>query len=142
MKMIDSFQGENRWLSNFWPCTVIFEGEEYKSVEAAFVSAKTTDLNARKIIQNMENPGDVKRFGRSLKLRDDWENIKLNIMYKLLQQKFSKNSILGKKLEATGQQELVENNTWNDTFWGVCNGKGQNNLGKLLMQVRKELYNS
>ena len=62
-------------------------------------------------------------------------------MYKLLQQKFSKNSILGKKLEATGQQDLVENNTWNDTFWGVCNGKGQNNLGKLLMQVRKELSN-
>ena len=139
--MIDSFRGEYRWLSNFWPCTVIFEGEEYKSVEAAFVSAKTTDLNARKIIQNMENPGDIKRFGRSLKLRDDWENIKLNIMYKLLQQKFSKNSILGKKLEATGQQELVENNNWNDTFWGVCNGKGQNNLGKLLMQVRKELSN-
>lgn len=140
--MIDSFRGEYRWLSNFWPCTVILDGEEYKSVEAAFVAAKTTDLNARKIIQNMENPGHVKRFGRSLKLRDDWENIKLNIMYKLLQQKFSKNSILGKKLEATGQQELVENNTWNDTFWGVCNGKGQNNLGKLIMQVRKELYNS
>ena len=139
--MIDSFRGEYRWLSNFWPCTVIFEGEEYKSVEAAFVAAKTTDLKARKIIQTMEKPGDVKRFGRSLKLRDDWENIKLNIMYKLLQQKFSKNSILGEKLEATGQQELVENNTWNDTFWGVCKGKGQNNLGKLLMQVRKELSN-
>ena len=33
----------------------------------------------------------------------------------------------------------IEGNTWNDTFWGVCNGQGQNWLGKILMLVRSEL---
>ena len=40
---------------------------------------------------------------------------------------------------ATGDAELVEGNTWNDTYWGVCNGVGHNHLGKILMQVRQEL---
>jgi predicted NAD-dependent protein-ADP-ribosyltransferase YbiA (DUF1768 family) len=42
-------------------------------------------------------------------------------------------------LKATGDEELVEGNWWNDTFWGVCNGVGENNLGKLLMKIRAEL---
>ena len=36
----------------------------------------------------------------------------------------------------TGDEELVEGNTWSDTTWGVCNGVGENKLGRLLMIVR------
>jgi hypothetical protein len=43
------------------------------------------------------------------------------------------------QLIATGDAELIEGNTWNDTFWGVCNGKGSNFLGKALMDIRKKL---
>lgn len=46
--------------------------------------------------------------------------------------------ILSEMLEATGDAELIEGNHWGDTFWGVCNGVGQNNLGKLLMAIRSE----
>lgn len=46
---------------------------------------------------------------------------------------------LREKLLATGDAELVEGNTWGDRFWGVCNGVGQNWLGRLLMQVRDEI---
>jgi hypothetical protein len=42
-------------------------------------------------------------------------------------------------LLATGDKELIEGNTWGDTFWGVCNGIGQNHLGKILMAKRTEL---
>ena len=38
-----------------------------------------------------------------------------------------------------GEEYLEEGNTWHDTYWGVCNGKGKNKLGKILMQVREEL---
>lgn len=137
--MIDSFRGENRWLSNFWPCKVQLDGEWYDSTEAAFVAGKTLDKEKRKQIQNMKNTGEIKRFGRTLKLRDDWEQVKVSIMLALLRQKFAKDSLLGEKLLATWPQELVEGNTWNDTFWGVCRGRGQNMLGKLLMQVRSEI---
>ena len=46
---------------------------------------------------------------------------------------------LSELLIGTEDVELVESNNWNDTFWGVCNGKGKNHLGKILMEVREEL---
>jgi predicted NAD-dependent protein-ADP-ribosyltransferase YbiA (DUF1768 family) len=48
---------------------------------------------------------------------------------------------LANALLATGQAQLVEGNTWNDTYWGVCHGEGLNVLGMLLMQVRADLKN-
>ncbi len=45
---------------------------------------------------------------------------------------------LRERLLATGDQTLIEGNTWGDTYWGVCRGVGLNNLGTLLMQVREE----
>lgn len=53
--------------------------------------------------------------------------------------KFSQDKDLRDKLIATGNTELIEDNTWNDRFWGVCNGEGINHLGKLLMELRDEL---
>ena len=52
-----------------------------------------------------------------------------------------KNPELRSLLLATGNEELVEGNWWRDTYWGVCEGVGQNKLGKLLMQVREEVKN-
>jgi ribA/ribD-fused uncharacterized protein len=121
---------------------VVLDGDEYSSTEAAYVAAKTTNTVVRRQIREMRNTGSVKSFGRTLKLRDGWEELKVEIMLNLLRQKFSKGSELGLKLVATGQQELIEGNTWNDTFWGVCNGRGLNTLGKLLMQVRQEITSS
>ena len=57
----------------------------------------------------------------------------------LLRQKFSdQNKVLKEKLLATGEAEIVEGNDWDDTFFGVCNGVGENQLGKLLMKIRDE----
>lgn len=136
------FQGEYRWLSNFWPCSVLLDGMKFNSVEAAYVAAKTTDIAVRKQVQELTKPGDCKRFGRSIKLRTDWESIKLQIMEDLLRQKFAKGSPLAKKLVATGTSRIEEGNKWGDTFWGVCRGKGNNHLGKLLMKIRTELLSN
>ena len=85
------------------------------------------------------DPSSAKRKGRRVKLRDDWEEVKDQIMYEIVLNKFSQNEELRKKLIATGDEYLTEGNTWHDTYWGVCNGKGKNKLGKILMQVREEL---
>jgi hypothetical protein len=138
-KAIDKFFGEHRFLSNFWPCTVFYEGDEYPSVEHAYVAAKTTDREVRKQIQEEPKAGAVKKLGRQITLRTDWEDIKLEVMESLVTQKFTFNTDLREKLLSTGDSELVEGNTWGDTFWGVCKGEGQNNLGKILMKVRKNL---
>ena len=139
--VIDSFTGPNRFLSNFWPAKVMFEGEEYSSVEHAYVAAKTTDEEARKTIRGL-TPGQAKRFGRSkIQLREDWEDIKLHVMRELVSYKFFHNPDLSQLLLDTGDQELIEGNTWGDTYWGVCFDVGLNNLGKILMEIRSELKN-
>lgn len=136
MTSIRGFSGEFTFLSNFEPCEIISDGILFKSVEHAFVAAKTLDRDTKLKISQIRTPGQAKRFGRkSLKLREDWEQIKVQIMFELLQQKFSMEPFKAKLL-ATGNSHIEETNNWNDTFWGVCNGVGQNKLGKLLMSVR------
>lgn len=137
MKKIDSFQGEHRFLSNFWPAKVMLDGVEYSSVEHAYVAAKTLNKIARKDIAMM-TPGQAKRYGFTLKLRADWDRVKVPIMRDLVGQKF-RDPLLAQRLRNTGAAMLVEGNTWGDIFWGICNGRGENNLGKILMEVRASL---
>lgn len=137
MKIIDSFDKEFSFLSNFFPCEVEFEGMTFGSTEHAFVAAKTLDRTLREQVQAIREPGKVKRFGRRLKLREDWEQVKLDVMLELLRKKFSIPE-LREALLATGDAELIEGNYWRDFFWGVCQGVGTNHLGRLLMQVRRE----
>lgn len=138
MKPILEFQGEYRWLNNFWPALVTYDGEMYLTVEHAYQAAKTTDKATRKLIANSINPSTAKHMARNLELRPNWNMMKLSIMTKLTTQKFM-HPYLRDKLLATGDAEIIEGNTWNDTFWGVCRGKGHNHLGKIIIQIREEL---
>lgn len=138
MNKIDSFSGKYYFLSNFYPAKVKFADLEFNNNEAAFQAMKVTSSFIRKQFTVLP-PNLAKRKGRSVRLRPDWENIKEDIMYRIVYAKFSQNEGLKRKLIATGNLELIEGNTWNDTTWGVCNGKGQNKLGKILMKVRDEL---
>lgn len=131
-----SFRGELSFLSNMHPCEVPFEGLVYKSVENAYQAAKFSKPE-RKRIMDM-NPYDAKKFAKHIHLsKED----KLRIMEDLLRAKFSAslNPDLAKKLRLTGDIHLCEYNTWGDTFWGVCDGVGENQLGQLLMKLRAEL---
>ena len=136
--VIDSFRDEFDWLSNFFPCPVEFEGLTFGNTEAAFQAAKTLDMEEREKFVGL-SPLIARRKGRRVKLRSDWEAVKIEVMREVLRCKFSQNPELKAKLIATGDAELIEGNNWNDRFWGVCRGVGQNHLGKLLMEVRAEL---
>ena len=136
---ITSFTGHHRWLSNFWPAPVVLDNVLYPTVENAYQAAKTDPANRTPFVAC--TPGQAKRLGRAVKLRHDWATAKLHIMRELIAQKFARHSGLAEKLAATSG-ELVEGNTWGDTFWGVCRGHGQNQLGKLLMEHRATLQRS
>jgi ribA/ribD-fused uncharacterized protein len=146
---IGSFQGEFRWLSNFWPAQVTLDGRVYPSVEHAYQAAKTKGPEARKKFQDPSLKASVaKRLGSpagmlsyGLRIRPDWNEVRLGIMEGLIRQKFSR-APLRDKLLATGDAILVEGNYWNDQFWGVCRGVGENHLGKILMKIRKELQDA
>ena len=136
--MIDRFDGTKyRFLSNFWLADVYYEGCIYPSTEHAYQAAKTLDIDARKMIQEAPSPGKAKRLGQMVVYRPNWENIKYSVMEYLLRQKFN-HSELKQLLLETGLEELIEGNTWGDVYWGVCDGKGENNLGKILMDLRRE----
>lgn len=135
---INDFSGKNRWLSNFWPCEVKYEELIYPSSEHAYVAAKTLNLQDRLVISAIPTANLVKKYGRSLMLRPNWDNIRLEEMYKIVFDKFTRNIDLSEKLLATENQELVEGNWWGDRFWGVdTQGIGCNHLGKILMEVRR-----
>jgi len=141
MKTIKEFQGEFRFLSNFWPVEIENEGMQFMSVEHAFQAAKTTDIVEKILIQVSISPGKAKKLGRLVHLKENWEEIKIEVMLQLLRKKFS-DPILKQKLIDTNEAILEEGNTWNDTFWGIYNGVGENHLGKLLMKVREECQNA
>lgn len=136
---ISEFQGEHRFLSNFWPETVIFEGITYPTAEHAYQSAKTLDMAERRRIAELTAPSDAKREGRALALRADWEQVKFDVMEAVVRDKFTRNADLREKLLATGDATLEEGNTWGDRVWGVYEGQGENRLGMILMKVRDEL---
>lgn len=139
MERIDDFRWEYRWLSNFHPCVVEYKGKKYPSSEHAYMAQKTLDPELAERIRLAPLPRDAKRIGRSVELRPGWDEMRIQVMLDVVRCKFHQNPDLREKLLATGSAELVEGNTWNDTFWGVCHGVGENNLGKILMLVRDEL---
>lgn len=139
MSEITSFKGRHRFLSNFWPAKVCLNGVFYPTVEHAYQAAKFQNPSTRNRIRVASSPGQAKRIARKMPgLCDDWEQVKIAVMKGLLLEKFSEGS-LRRQLLATKDAELIEGNAWGDTFWGVCNGRGQNHLGRLLMEVRSEL---
>lgn len=139
MNTITEFQGKHRFLSNFWPASVILGGIEYPTVEHAYQAAKSIDPDYRKRVLACERPGKAKRLSRSVTLRSDWESVKVDVMFDLVKQKFTRHEHLKNLLFDTGNSMLIEGNKWGDTFWGVCRGQGQNHLGKILMTIRKEI---
>ncbi len=136
--MINEFKGKYYFLSNFYPAPVMYEGLMYKNNESAFQSVKVKDIERRKQFCELD-PSTAKKKGRNVLLRNDWEKIKDEVMYQCVKDKFNRNIELKQKLIDTGNKELIEGNTWNDIYWGVCRGRGKNKLGKILMRVREEL---
>ena len=136
---IESFHGEFRFLSNFWPAAVTYDGIKYPTVEHAFQAAKTLDFAQRWAISKLNAPGQAKRVGRRVSIRPDWEQVKNAVMLELTILKFVNHRELREKLLSTGTKELIEGNTWGDEYWGVCEGKGWNHLGRILMSVRHQL---
>ncbi len=135
--IISKFDNEYSFLSNFYPCEITFDNDVYPSVEHAFQAAKTNDKQDREKIRNAETPGKAKRLGRKVRLIDSWNEIRLPTMELLIDQKFN-NDVLKQKLIDTSDAILVEGNDWNDTFWGMCDGHGENWLGKILMKKREK----
>lgn len=142
---INSFSGKYRFLSNFYPSPIVIGGIEYPTAEHAFQAGKTEDADLARWIAEDVSPMVAKARGRKVALRNDWEERKDDWMARVLAEKFRQHPDLAQQLAATGDQQLIEGNTWHDQIWGDCSclkhifTPGDNQLGKLLMKTRSEL---
>ena len=132
------FRNEYWFLSNMYPCSIWYEGALdgkyiFRSVETIFQMMKCDDDNEKKGFELL-NGFEAKKRGRRVKLRDDWNEIKLDVMRDILEVKFSIPDLKNKIMRVN--DEIVEDNNWGDRYWGRCNGIGKNMLGKLLMEIR------
>ena len=145
MPTINRFKGKYVFLSNFANSPISFNGKIWPTVEHVFQASKTVDEDMREEIRIVSTPDNAKRIGRMVHLRSGWEQIKQDVMLKNIRLKFSQNPELKEKLLRTGDAVLIEGNTWHDNIWGDCNCskckkiEGRNLLGRILMQVRREL---
>lgn len=136
-EIIDSFEGEYRFLSNFYPSPIIGPRDlPCATVEHAFQAAKAMLFLDAQWIAAAPTPSQAKKRGRQLKtIRPDWDDVRVAFMTTFLLKKFS-DPKLRQRLLDTGNATLIEGNWWGDTYWGVCKGVGKNNLGRLLMSIR------
>lgn len=142
--VVTEFKGEHAYLSNFDMNKFEWRGIEFPSGEHAFSYAKAfysksyrfTDDYQSKVL-NAKTPGLAKREGRSMLIDvDEWDKRKVMHMREIVHAKFLGVQGYAGQLINTGAMMLVEGNTWNDTFWGRCGGKGFNTLGAILMEER------
>lgn len=136
--MIEQLNGKYRFLSNFWSCYIEYAGLEFPSVENAYQAAKCLFREDMWKFAGIKS-SEAKQLGKIIRIREDWKEIKTGIMHSLVLQKFTRHKDLRLRLLQTMDEDIQEGNWWGDTFWGTVNGKGENHLGKILMEVRDEL---
>lgn len=134
---IKSFRGKYDFLSIEYPCFIDYDSMRFSSVSRAYHAAKSWDIRHRIGCQLAQSEQEVRRWGKSVKPREDWEKVRIGIMYDLLEIKF-KQPKLRQQLLDTGDAILVWENQ-SDRFWGQVKGEGQNRLGKHLMSIRAKL---
>ena len=143
IEIIDCFDGEFEFLSNFSDHSFSLDGVVWKTSEHAYQAAKTLDFDEAETVRLTKGPGAAKRAGRKVTVREDWDQVKGEIMRDILIAKFTQNPDILDALKNTCDAALIESNTWHDNIWGDCScekcekKEGKNMLGNLLMWLRE-----
>lgn len=131
---------------NFSAFKVCVDGVLYSTVEHAYQAYKFLETAPEVVKEIIESysPSEAKKIAHANqdKQRNDWDDIKLEVMENLLRLKIEQNPYVKKKLLETGTFLICEDSP-KDNFWGIGEDrKGRNELGKLWMKLRKELQES
>lgn len=148
--MIIKFNEHNqkyKLLSNWCDTPVTIDGRTFRNAEGAWQSLKTDKDKEKDLFVGLKGQS-ARTLGRLLKLREDWDLVKYDLMKEVLYQKFMQNTQAKEVLLSTGDSELIEDTTYYcDNLWGNCDCTrckkitGQNLLGKALMEVREAIKN-
>lgn len=142
------------YLSNFYPSDIVFKGLKFPTVEHCYQWCKfrygtEDDLNDEELDRNVH--AELIRRASTVKeaydlghesdcqINPNWQEIKADVMYEILEIKFKTYPQLLVKLLATKDKPIFED--YSSQFWGSGqNGRGKNMFGKLLMKLRDTQY--
>lgn len=157
--MIDRFRGDYFFLSNMYVVEnqlVTPDGIQVPTSEHYYMSTRFHNKLPRiAVAMAMAEEGDTRPYAQGAaakraahdlinqgKLHFDQPHERVMLMQRAVLEKFSKNPDIAQQLLETGDEILVEGNTWGDRFWGVDpigSGDGLNMLGRVLMATREKL---
>ena len=123
-KAIERFDGQHRFLSNFFPTPLLWKGYRWPTAEHAYQAAKCKSLDQFRLFLNAPSPGAAKRMGRRVVLRMDWDEVKEEVMLSIVRAKFE-NKNLRRLLDATGNAELIEGKLLGRSVLGSLPGSGR-----------------
>ncbi|CEL94448.1 unnamed protein product [Vitrella brassicaformis CCMP3155] len=135
---IDAFKGQYEFLSNDYPSEVVFDRVPFKSATHAILAVRFSGKAAE--ICECETAAEAMDRVKDAQERDDWESGRLKWMEQILRDKFRRSAELRTKLKETGGRLLVWANA-SDAFFGEVDGRGQNQLGRILMRIRTDIRN-
>lgn len=138
---ITFYEKEYYMLSNFSAFAISWNGKLYATSEHIYQAEKFEDETIREMIRESLSPYDTKRIAHTHKqhYKENWEGTKRAVMKRILQEKVKQHSYIKEKLLLSGTREIIEDSP-SDSFWGSrSDGKGENTLGKLWMEIREEL---
>lgn len=141
---IGPFEDNYDYLSNFYEAEFVMGQTTYPTAEHAYQAAKARNQpEIFEEIVNADTPTKAKHKGKKPDLPSNWNDKKDKVMLEIVTAKFSQNPELRQKLIETAGINLVEINSWGDTYWGAkkSDGSGRNTLGVILMQVRETFIN-
>ena len=127
--------------SNFSAHGLELKGKWWPTSEHYFQAQKFAGTEHEELVRLAKTPKQAAEMGRdrSRPLRQDWEQVKDDIMREAVRQKFLTHLDIQNVLLDTGEEELTEATT-NDYYWGCGTNKtGKNMLGKILMEIRAEI---
>ena len=156
-----AFKGDKKFLSNMYQATICVNKENatirqyiakgiiedrdglYRSTEHFYQANKSHDPEWKKLVGETADGEKVKslarrHLGKRYEVRSDWDIVKIPTMKLAVFLKFSQHRDLRYKLLCV-DGEIIEENCWNDTFWGTCEGEGDNHLGILLEAFRDRI---
>jgi ribA/ribD-fused uncharacterized protein len=127
------------YMSNYKKARFFIYDRWWNWVEAPYQAKKCDNQNDYELIYNAKTNNESRLLGQKVKMRYDWDQIKVEVMSECVLAKFLQHKDLRDQLMATGDEELVEDSPI-DYFWGCgADGTGKNNLGKVIMAVREKL---
>lgn len=137
--IIIDFIDRYEFLSNSHWVNLEMDGDTYPSVDHAYQAAKTNDPHKRARIRAASSSHIARQMGHAMPRPRDWEARRLDIMRDLLADKFSYPDLAQSLLET--REHVLINSSWDrrDQFWGTYRDKGENWLGRLLMELRTSL---